>query len=74
MQTFCANISFKIFEPVGGPYGQPSQAAGWTPLVRRTLHADLNRGAFHYEAGYNYTIYPSVVMEKWINYACIAVL
>ena len=43
--------------------------AGWTPLVRRTLHADLNRDAFHYEANEDYTLNLSVVIGKWINYA-----
>jgi len=71
---FCKHVSFKIFEPVGGPYGQPLRAAGWKPLVRRTLDAYLNGGAFHYDTSYDYTFHPSVVMEKWINYACIAVL
>jgi len=66
-RLFCKNVSFKIFKQVGRPYVQPSWAAGWTPLVRQTLHADLNCGAFHYEANYNYTLHPSVVIRKMDN-------
>ncbi|UYV77959.1 hypothetical protein LAZ67_15003037 [Cordylochernes scorpioides] len=31
---------------------------------RRTLHADLNRAAFHYDAEYDYSLHPSVVIDK----------
>jgi len=33
-------------------------------LSRLALHADLNRGAFHYEANYDYTLHPSVVIAQ----------
>jgi len=35
-----------------------------TDRSRRTLHADLNRGAFHYDANYDYTFHSSVVIRK----------
>ncbi|UYV73325.1 hypothetical protein LAZ67_10002729 [Cordylochernes scorpioides] len=31
---------------------------------RRTLHADLNLAAFHYDAEYDYSLHPSVVIGK----------
>ena len=31
---------------------------------RRTLYCDLNRGTFHYEANYDYTLHLSVVIGK----------
>ena len=37
---------------------------GVSNLVRRTLHADLNRDAFHYEANYYYILHSSVVIAK----------
>ena len=40
---------------------------------RRALHADLNLGTMHNNANYDYTLHPSVIIGKWINYACIAV-
>ena len=37
---------------------------------RRTLYADLNRSAFHYDANYDYTLHPSVVIGK-IDKLCV---
>ncbi|UYV84655.1 hypothetical protein LAZ67_X002997 [Cordylochernes scorpioides] len=31
---------------------------------RRTLHTDLNLAAFHYDAEYDYSLHPSVVIDK----------
>lgn len=30
--------------------------------TRRTMHADLNLGAFHYDANYDYSLHPSVII------------
>lgn len=35
-----------------------------TARSKRTLHADLNLGAFHYDANYDYSFHPSVVIGK----------
>jgi len=35
-----------------------------TDRSRRTLHADLNLCAFHYDANYDYSLHPSVVIGK----------
>lgn len=41
-----------------------------TDRSRRTLHADLNLCAFHYDANYDYSLHPSVIgkMDKLCVY------
>jgi len=53
----------------------------WKPIeyaligleFRRTLHADLNRGAFISRQIVIVLFIQVWLLEKWINYACIAV-
>ncbi|KFM81258.1 hypothetical protein X975_20112, partial [Stegodyphus mimosarum] len=35
-----------------------------TARSKQTLHTDLNLGAFHYNANYNFSLHPSVVFGK----------
>ncbi|GFV66451.1 uncharacterized protein TNCV_3032051 [Trichonephila clavipes] len=44
-----------------------------TARSRRTLHADLNLSAFHYDSNNDYNLHPNVVIGKWIKFACIVV-
>ena len=61
-RLFCENVSFKIFKSVGGSYGHP-----W--LDEHCMLIKY-RGAFHYEANYDYTLHPSVVIGK-MNKLCV---
>ncbi|GFX97151.1 hypothetical protein TNCV_556411 [Trichonephila clavipes] len=45
-----------------------------TARSRRTLHADLNLSALHYDSNNDYSLHPQMSsLEKWIKFACIVV-
>ena len=41
-----------------------NKRATGSKIGNRLVHADLNLGAFHYDANYDYTLHPSVVIGK----------